>query len=162
MTRPALLLDIDDTLNPDLRALSPNNVDLDYRMVPDWLFNGRPVWYSPGIGAALRAVHERTGCELIWATRWNDLANRVFGPLMGLPELPQAPTHPALGKPETILPWLGHRPFVWLDDEQYVIDAANASPYGAGVKVSAGVGVRQGHLDEAENKLTWLMSQWRS
>lgn len=73
------------------------------------------------------------GGELWWATAWMDEANDVFGPLLGLPELPVVDL-PAWededGFVDDALSWktkglVAHaagRPFVWLDDEPTAAD----------------------------------------
>lgn len=159
-TRPYLLLDIDGTLNPDLRG-TWDSPDPDTRtriraagwqMSPGPLFNGRPIWYNPTASATIRNIARQTGAELAWATRWNEQA-QYFAAATGLPtDMPIAPTHPALTKAATVIPWTEGRPFVWIDDEQDVADACT-EPWQHCVQVSITVGVTRGWLDETERFL---------
>lgn len=160
MSRPYLLLDIDGTLNPDLRASwdSPDGPTRARVRAAGWhihnqLFNGRPIWYNPWTGEMLRNIAARTGAELAWATRWGPLANQWFSPAIGLPfDLALAPTHPALAKGDTVLPWTQGRPFVWLDDEQAVADACTG-PGQHCVMVDPFAGVTHWTLAETERLL---------
>jgi hypothetical protein len=84
-----------------------------YRVVLD------PAW-----GGLLRGLAD-LGAELVWATGWNEGANRHIGPLLGLPELPVAPAvHGA--KAATVIPWAGGRPWAWLEDDPAELRAAAA------------------------------------
>ena len=57
----------------------------------------------------------------MWATTWEDLANRVIAPALGLPPLPaiefdmdrRVPT----AKLPSVIAWVGDRPCAWIDDD---------------------------------------------
>jgi hypothetical protein len=74
-----------------------------------------------GHGPRLAAL----GCELVWATGWEDEANDEISPRLGLPSLPVvAWTLGEMWRPggvhwktHDILHWASGRPFVWVDDE---------------------------------------------
>ncbi|NUR87884.1 MAG: hypothetical protein HOY71_27690 [Nonomuraea sp.] len=68
-------------------------------------------------------------CDLVWATTWEDEANAVLAPRLGLPRLPVVRWPPPdrderedrwfglCWKTRTLVEWAGGRPFVWVDDE---------------------------------------------
>jgi hypothetical protein len=64
-------------------------------------------------------------CELVWATGWEDEANDVISPRLGLPHLPVVPwgedmiTAPGRlhWKTRDIIAFAEGRPFIWIDDE---------------------------------------------
>ena len=75
---------------------------------------------DPTVGSRLLAL----GCELVWATGWEDRANEVIAPLAGLPTLPVLNWDlTGLGplslhwKTTPIVDFASGRTFVWLDDE---------------------------------------------
>ena len=65
------------------------------------------------------------GCELVWATGWEDEANDVISPRIGLPQLPVlAWSFEDVGTParlhwktRDVIAFADGRPFVWIDDE---------------------------------------------
>jgi hypothetical protein len=123
--RPCLLLDFDGPLNP-YRAAEPPPGYARHVIV-----EGERTWrilLNAQHGAALRRLAER--CDLVWATSWEQGANRLLSPLLGLPELPVIPwpdRTPVLGgswKTPYVARWVGDRPFVWVDDEVGAEDQA--------------------------------------
>ncbi|GAA2449088.1 HAD domain-containing protein [Actinomadura vinacea] len=69
-------------------------------------------------------------CDLVWATTWEDEANAVIAPRIGLPQLPVVNwPEPSDGderedqwfglcwKTRTLVAWANQRPFAWIDDE---------------------------------------------
>lgn len=80
---------------------------------------------DPALGPRLAAL----ACEPVWATTWEDEANTVVAPRIGLPEL-RVVTWPAPSEEEerdvraglhwktrTLVGWAAGRPFAWVDDE---------------------------------------------
>jgi hypothetical protein len=139
LVRPWLFVDVDGPLYPyaakphrrpegyqTYRLLSPSWVEAERRRLSAW---GLPrnrvkplrVWLNPSHGPALTALP----FELVWATTWEDEANLVLAPLLGLPDLPfiawSSPrTRPADGvfwKTAQVVEWARGRAFAWVDDE---------------------------------------------
>lgn len=82
---------------------------------------------NPELGPRLLSL----GCELVWATGWEDDANDVISPRVGLPPLPvlawsfdTAASRPAglHWKTRDLVAWASGRPFVWVDDEISPVD----------------------------------------
>ncbi|GFG53464.1 hypothetical protein CQY20_31735 [Mycolicibacterium agri] len=150
-SRPLVALDIDGVLNPDpvepchpaLVARLPGYVEHEITMPA----SDRHLPYLRGHGVdnitgrvLVNDAHAQWirsllghGVEVSWATTWEHYANEVFGPLLGLPELPLAIEfhadvenghyHPRMfgfgaaeWKGEAL--WHRHqgRPLVWIDD----------------------------------------------
>ncbi|GAA1677434.1 HAD domain-containing protein [Glycomyces endophyticus] len=117
-TGPLLFLDVDGTLIPF--GQSEHQVPLD--STSDSYLSR----LDPQIGTRLTALP----FQLVWATTWEDDANTVVAPRLGLPLLPVVrwpePT-PAdeledqwfnlHWKTRTLVAWAAGRPFVWVDDE---------------------------------------------
>jgi hypothetical protein len=112
VVRPVLLLDVDGVLNPyggecpdgyAEHLLFPGEEPVRVcRLHGDWV-------------AELAATF-----EVVWGSAWGAEANRLLGPLLGLPELPYVrfppmPFEPALKVP-AIDRHLRDRPAVWIDD----------------------------------------------
>ena len=81
------------------------------------------MWLNPAHGAALLAIADRTGAELIWATSWGQRANAIVAPAIGLPRLPVIDFAGPLADtgPEWKFPAVArhcyNRPLAWLDDD---------------------------------------------
>lgn len=123
MPRPLLFLDVDGPLNP-FRAEHADLSDsyVAHPMRPTgWEPPARPlrVRLNPKHGEALLALPY----DLVWATTWEEDANTMIGPLLGLPELPVvAFPHvdrfaPGLFfKTRRLVEYAAGRPFAWVDD----------------------------------------------
>jgi hypothetical protein len=116
--RPLLLLDFDGPLNPH-RA---NGIPLGYQQHE--IVEGEKTWcvlLNPQHGVELNAL--ASIFDLVWASSWEHGANRLLGPLLGLPELPtiiwpdRAPVRRGSWKTPYIAEYVGDRSFVWVDDE---------------------------------------------
>lgn len=141
--RPWFLLDVNGVIYPDLS-----------RRCRKWYCDCHPGWIrrktwpdgemirvmvNPAHGTYLKAIAERTGAELAWATYWGHSANEWISPLLGLPKLPvvpipQIPDEEWFRRPRLVtagmwkaqhIAWWhaseeggGGRPFVWIDDER--------------------------------------------
>ena len=151
--RPYLLIDVDFVLNPDFSSRW-DGAEGDALRGAGWVLltgftmNDRPVWLNRYHGLKLLHAAEATGAKLAWATRWRDLANQVIAPVLGLPQLPVAPC-PSGEKPGSVIPWTRGRPFVWLDDEDSVVEACSPVPGGHGVKVDPAAGLTDANLERA-------------
>jgi hypothetical protein len=114
MPRPLLLLDVDGVLNPYGAPRCPVGFT-EYAMFPgeeairlcrmhgDWITELGQVF------------------DVAWATSWNDEANRLVAPILGIAPLPvvampTAPSRPG-AKLSPIARFVGRRPAVWIDDE---------------------------------------------
>ncbi|WP_424855643.1 HAD domain-containing protein [Streptomyces sp. SAI-170] len=116
--RPLLFLDIDGPLIPfrDAQAVTgpaPTPADRANPLLSR---------LDPATGRRLLAL----GCDLVWATTWQEEANDVVAPRIGLPRLPVLEwpaTSPEPGphglhwKTRPLVERADGRPFIWLDDE---------------------------------------------
>lgn len=111
-TKPLLLLDVDGVLIPYAAKEQPAGF-LRYLLL------GEPVWLSPRHGDWLRPLCE---CfQIVWATGWEHDANRLIGPILGLPSFPviEFPRDEMgrFAKFPTIAQIVRDHPLVWIDDE---------------------------------------------
>jgi hypothetical protein len=119
--RPLLLLDVDGPFNP-WRAKAtrrPSGYET-YRLRPEGWIAKRPlrVWLHPGHGDLLGALTDRTHAELVWCTTWEDQANELIAPLIGLDPLPVIhwdQTDPDW-KFAAVLDYAATRTVAWFDD----------------------------------------------
>jgi hypothetical protein len=140
--RPVLLLDVDGVLlvvRTSWTEGEDDDLDLEPTLHPEaseWM-------------AELAEVF-----ELVWATTWEDLANRVVAPALGLPPLPaiefdmdrRAPT----AKLPSVIAWIGDRPCAWIDDDlQHDADtwAAGRAVPTLLVHVDMTTGMERRHVD---------------
>lgn len=113
VVRPVLLLDVDGVLNPYVAAFCPAGY------TEHALFPGEePVRLCRRHGEWIAELAD--SFEVVWASAWGSEANRLLGPLLGLPGLafvkfPPLP-FPAALKVPAVSRHLGDRPAAWLDD----------------------------------------------
>lgn len=161
-SRPLLVLDVDGVLNPAGPCANP---------VPPWItfqaeWSGYTVALNPEHGKQLLALSERTGCELVWGTSWEEHANDEVAPRLGLPELPviHVLTEPeevdgwwVLWKTVHIAEYAAGRPFVWIDDHPDDSDREYLIGHGAPdhliIEIDPEDGLQDHHLRQAEE---WL------
>lgn len=115
MTRPLLLLDVDGVLNPFDAVRCPSGF-AEHDLFPD----EEPVRVNPGHGAWITELGDVY--DVAWATFWNENANRLLVPVLGIAPLPiltmpSAPCHPSAKVP-LIAEFCRDRPAVWIDDAQ--------------------------------------------
>lgn len=176
--RPLLFLDVDGPLNPfrliDRRDTvpAPSEGGFAYQkhhLYPRGFPDGLPVLLSPGLGEALVALSAHV--DLAWATTWEDEANSIVAPLVGLPQLPVVfwppsprewvlfPRHRGSWKTKHLLAWVDEwhpgRRWAWVDDEINRSDRALvADHYGGEVdgralllRIEPRLGLRAADLD---------------
>jgi hypothetical protein len=113
MSRPLLLLDVDGVLNTYGRH------DLPAGWSEHDLFPGEePVRLHLAHGGWITEM--RRGVDVAWATSWNDEANRLLAPLLGIDPLPvvtmPAPPFEPGDKVPRIDAYATGRPVAWIDD----------------------------------------------
>jgi HAD domain in Swiss Army Knife RNA repair proteins len=113
MPRPALLLDVDGVLNPYGTVTCPEGFT-EYDLFP----GEEPVRVCPAHGEWISELREVF--DVAWATAWNDDANRLLAPLLGIAALPvvtmpTAPFQPR-DKVSPVARFAARRPAVWIDD----------------------------------------------
>ncbi|WP_019545222.1 HAD domain-containing protein [Streptomyces sulphureus] len=141
------LIDVDGVLNPyGAPSCPPGYTEHE-------LFEGEQVRVNPAHGALLRRLVPHF--DLVWATSWEQDANRLLAPLLGLPALPlvEFPPHPGghYDKFPEIARAVGDRPAAWLDD----LHSEAAFTWAAGrreptrlVPVDPCTGLLEEHIDE--------------
>jgi hypothetical protein len=106
------------------------------------------------------------GCEIIWATAWEDEANDWIGPHIGLPKLPHIDwidknhwnIEKLHWKTKRIVQWMAENrpgiPFIWIDDEVTRRDRdwiEEFCPEGSGILlISPKYGLEEGHFERIE------------
>lgn len=166
--KPYLLMDIDGPLNPFGARWFQHNQHAEHGFgvfitAPDSAGNRSKVAYSTALGARLMALADRF--DLIWASGWCDEANTVYGPKIGLSELPfidfegEYRTFAEISgrfcwKTFAVAQWMkdnGPRPFVWFDDDVAQRDAKELRDLlGVPVmvlRVSAATGLHDQHFE---------------
>jgi hypothetical protein len=112
MMRPLLLLDVDGVLNPFAATRCPPGFG-EYAMFAD----EDPVRLCPAHGQWIIELGRLF--DVAWATGWNDEANRLLAPVLGIPPLPVL-TMPRAFQPRDKVPviaaFAARRPAVWIDD----------------------------------------------
>ena len=127
VSKPVILLDVDGPLNP---WSAPNGLPRGFRehfMRPRGWEMGKPLKVRLRASDGFRL--STLGCDIIWATTWEDEANEWIGPHIGLPKLPFIdwidkdyfnPEH-LYWKTKRVVSWMNENrpgiPFIWLDDE---------------------------------------------
>jgi hypothetical protein len=127
MSRVRVLLDVDGVLNACRSSGDFGSFVCPEGYVQDTA-TGFPITYNPAVGEFLAPLSERA--EILWLTTWEELAPKVFGPMLGLPEFEVASwCRTRKGSTDEVDPvwwkwgvarslWeLDGRPFVWLDDD---------------------------------------------
>lgn len=158
--RPLILVDIDGVLNvvassAQRRRLRHHEGWRQQRVeLPEGQFL---LFWNPAVAPLLLQLAAETGAELAWGTTWEQDANLVVGPLMGLPELPFVPVAGFPHKASAVVPWTGGRPFVWFDDEsgaaEITAGLAGSQPHLV-VQVDEREGLSEKHLGPARD---WLL-----
>lgn len=130
--KPLLLLDVDGPLNPF--AAPPTQRPEGYETFHlressftdaqghQWGTGGIRVWLNAAHGPMLLALTDLV--DLVWATAWEQMANTLVGPVLGLPALPvirfprrQSYPFGQIFKRDDVERWAAGRPFAWFDDE---------------------------------------------
>ncbi len=118
--KPLLLLDVDGVLAV-VPALSDDVGDRPVLSLPD----DAGEWFARLAEAF----------DIVWATTWFDMANRVIGPRLGLPALPAVDFHmderALTPKLRSIIDTVGDRPCAWVDDDLH----EDANTWAAGREV---------------------------
>lgn len=175
--KPILFLDVDGPLNP--YAAKPHRRPEGYTThrlnpltddgVTRWTAHHKHplrVWLNPSHGPALMSL----GFDLVWATTWENEANELIGPHIGLPDLPYVKfdrrpdplpgmldrtvldtSHGLEGtyfKTAQLVRWADGRPFVWVDDEVTNVDTVWISQKTFMKSVVYPVDPRRGLVDE--------------
>ncbi|MEU8119739.1 HAD domain-containing protein [Spirillospora sp. NPDC049024] len=152
--RPLLYLDVDGVLNPEAPVAG----------FAEHAVGRLTVRINPAHAAWLRDLS--VPYDLVWATTWEEHANRYIGPLLDLPRLPHVAISdyvPRPGDPRTPLlqlprmrkwaPILRHadgRPFAWVDDVIPLTVRRQALPYRRGLRlvpVRPHEGLTRRHVD---------------
>ena len=152
MPRRALLLDVDGVLNPYGTGKCPDGFT-EYDLFP----GEEPVRLCPAHGEWISEL--RHVFDVAWATAWNDDANRLLAPLLGIAALPVVTMPLAPFQPRDKVPpiarFAGQRPAVWMDD----LHPAEAWTWSTGrheptllIAVAPATGLTRQAVDQA---LTW-------
>jgi hypothetical protein len=156
-----LLLDVDGPLNPwAARTPPPGYTRHEWRLTRR---DTRHAHLNPDHGPALLALAARTGAELVWATSWEDLANRTIGPALGLPPLRVIGLRAYEGTPDWKYGAVGRfaagRPLAWFDDDFSLFASARdrflhrRRDVTALIPVDPATGITEAHLTAAEQAL---------
>ncbi|GAA3078634.1 HAD domain-containing protein [Streptosporangium carneum] len=149
MTRPVLLLDVDGVLNPFAAPRCPPGFG-EYAMFVD----EDPVRLCPAHGRWITELGRLF--DVVWATSWNDDANRLLTPVLGISPLPvltmpQAPFRPGAKVP-VIAAYAAERPAVWIDDAHTpeALDwAENRQEPTLLITIAPEIGLSRASVDEA-------------
>lgn len=155
-TKPLLVIDVDGVLNRlgarlpgqdhlQRHSIAPSNSDFAYTLHLD-----------RADGARLLAMTDEF--DLAWGTTWEDDANLLIAPHVGLPcTLPVAHTKLSEGsKAPGVARLADGRPFVWLDDNLDEFDRAQLADYPAPwaiVDIDPQAGLTDADLDRARKRL---------
>jgi hypothetical protein len=158
--RPLVLIDVDGVLN--VIATAKERRRLCYhegwrqKRVETGVGAFRLFW-NPDTGPLLNRLAAETGAELAWGTTWEEYANLIVGPLVGLPRLPVASVSDFPHKANGIVPFTAGRPFVWFDDEPDAAEVTAVLAIGQPhlvVKVDEREGLTEQHVAAARE---WLL-----
>lgn len=112
-TKPLLLLDVDGVLCP----IGPGPGEPMRTVV----LEDFPFIFSEQLPVRLSTLAEQF--TLVWATSWEQDANQLLAPALGLPDLPfisfaGPPARPGhTWKLAAVRRFVGHRPMAWIEDE---------------------------------------------
>lgn len=124
--RPLLLMDVDGPMNPfraDWFVQRAPAEGYEFHNLAPWGFQTYRVALNPEHGR--RLLELAPTYDLAWASTWEEEANRLISPILGLPSDLPVVSLPRPGvwmsrrcwKAEPIVEWVGDRPFAWFDDE---------------------------------------------
>jgi hypothetical protein len=112
--RPLLLLDIDGVLNPWAAATCPEGFS-EHILFPK---DDEPHRFSELHGEWIRDLDR--SFEVVWASAWGMVANRLLAPILAIPAFQWVPFPPTPFPPATKVPaiatFVGNRPTAWVDD----------------------------------------------
>jgi len=161
VSKPILLLDVDGPLNPWSAPKGLPAGFVEHSSRPRGWETGNPMKIRLRATDGFRLME--IGCELIWATAWEEEANDWIGPHIGLPVLPHIPwedrdlwdTERLHWKTQKLVAWMNENrpgiPFLWIDDEVTRRDRAwveeNCAPGSATMLVSPKFGLEDGHFE---------------
>lgn len=163
--RPLILLDVHGVLSPDLPCGGFGCPCHPGRLVVCQELKGRQwrMTLDPADGPRLVTLAAAADAELAWCTSWEDAANEVIGPVIGLPQLPVVP-YPPMPRPQRVagiplavwkarhaVAYAGGRPAVWFEDEDGAALAVTCLTTGPFLVVTTDkqVGLTGEHLDQA-------------
>ena len=141
--RPLLLLDIDGALSP---MIEPGELTAQAFYWPT-----RDNAVDPHLTQWLERLGEEF--DLVWATSWEDEANEIFGPALGLEQLEVIHfTHGVMddtAKLACVREFVGERSFAWIDDVLYEDAYWFARNHGRAmlVRTKSRVGLTVEHVD---------------
>lgn len=154
MTRPLLFLDVDGVLNPYAAVSCPKGY-VEYDMFPGEelirVNREHGQWIRELLGLA----------DVCWATGWNDNANDLLAPLLGLGKLPVLPMPVPFDPAEKLARIAEHarqRPAAWIDDIHGREAHSWARDRGVPtllLTVDPSVGLTREHIDRVRN---WIRS----
>lgn len=118
MLKPLLLIDVDGVLNP-FAARPPGHLPPNFEAHQ---LEGYRVLLNRKHGAWLSTLGQRF--ELVWATTWEEKADRLIAPRVGLPSGLPVITFPQdrqyggwTWKLPAVIRFVGDRPLAWVDDD---------------------------------------------
>ncbi len=152
--QPVLAVDIDGVLNAlGMEAPAPGWGDILVLRPDGGLFRLR---FNPGHGQQLLGLAAETGAELIWCSRWEEMANNVMSRVLGLPPLPWVPMQAS--KAAALRAFVGDRPVCWVDDEPEpgAMDG-HAAPWCV-VVTDAAAGIQDEHFEQARSWLSEVVA----
>lgn len=122
MSKAILALDVDGPYNPygGSNSIRERAGYRRYFMAPAGWADARAlrVWLKHSHGEETLKLAAEADLDLVWATTWEDEANRLIGPKIGLPELPVIKFRGSLEwKFPDVLKYAEGRPLAWFDDD---------------------------------------------